>query len=116
MNFRVSHDQAQIENQSCCPLNRTKDQQAQVRRAIRAYFRRHDRRDVGLPANQEISGNLSLLNGLDGGVCSQIRTGLRWQFPANRENILKNREFLSGNREFHCKARKRPFLGRLFFG
>jgi len=103
MNFRVSHDQAQIENQSCCPLNRTKDQQAQVRRAIRAYFRRHDRRDVGLPANQEISGNLSLLNGLDGGVCSQIRTGLRWQFPANREI---NREFRdSGPSEANFVAR-----------
>jgi hypothetical protein len=40
------------------------------------------------------------------------------KFPTqiNRENILKNREFLSGNREFHCKVRKRPFLGRLFFG
>src|SRR3984893_17383778 len=29
------------------------------------------------------------------------------KFPTqiNRENILKNREFLSGNREFHCKVR-----------
>src|SRR5260370_6204020 len=79
---------------------------------------------------------------LDGGVRSQIRTGLRFgnsqltgkltgnfailgphkpislhettvlqrlftKFPTqiNRENILKNREFLSGNREFHlCKV------------
>jgi hypothetical protein len=40
------------------------------------------------------------------------------KFPTqiNRENILKNREFLSGNREFHLQVRKRPFLGRLFFG
>ncbi len=30
------------------------------------------------------------------------------KFPTqiNREGILKNREFLSGNREFHCKVRK----------
>src|SRR5260370_2880962 len=77
---------------------------------------------------------------MDGGGCSQIRTGLRWKFPANREinrefrdsgpqkpisvhettvlqrlftkfptqvnreNILKNREFLSGNREFHLQG------------
>jgi hypothetical protein len=34
------------------------------------------------------------------------------KFPTqiNRENILKNREFLSCNTEFHCKVRKRPFL------
>src|SRR2546421_12576551 len=39
------------------------------------------------------------------------------KFPTqiNRENILKNREFLSGNREFHlCTHCKRPFLARLF--
>jgi hypothetical protein len=40
------------------------------------------------------------------------------KFPTqiNRENILKNREFLSGNREFRLQVRKRPFLPRLFFG
>jgi hypothetical protein len=41
--------------------------------------------------------------GLGGGERSQIRTGLRWQFPANRE---KNREFCdfwaSGD-QFCCK-------------
>src|SRR5258705_7582290 len=38
------------------------------------------------------------------------------KFPTqiNRENILKNREILSGNREFHLFARdKRPFLTHL---
>src|SRR5258708_8209656 len=40
---------------------------------------------------------------LDGGVCSQIRTGLRWQFPANREI---NREFRdSGPSEANFVAR-----------
>jgi hypothetical protein len=40
------------------------------------------------------------------------------KFPTqiNRENILKNREFLNGNREFRLQGGKRPFLGRLFFG
>ena len=38
------------------------------------------------------------------------------KFPTqiNRENILKNTEFLSGNREFHLQGGKRPFLARLF--
>ena len=40
------------------------------------------------------------------------------KFPTqiNRENILKNREFLSGNREFHLQNGKRPFLTHLFGG
>src|SRR5205807_8411798 len=41
------------------------------------------------------------------------------KFPTqiNRENILKNREFLSGNREFHMQgALSVHFSGRLFFG
>jgi len=97
---------------------------------------------AGNPRRKALFGVVSETCGLrrlDGGVCSQIRTRLRWQFPAkgkltgnfailgpqkpislhettvlqrlftkfptqiNRENILKNREFLSGNREFHLQ-------------
>jgi hypothetical protein len=40
------------------------------------------------------------------------------KFPTqiNRENILKNREFLSSNREFHLQGGKRSFLTHLFDG
>jgi hypothetical protein len=34
------------------------------------------------------------------------------EFPTqgNRENILRNREFFHGIREFYCRGSKRPFL------
>jgi hypothetical protein len=40
------------------------------------------------------------------------------KFPTqiNRENILKNREFLSGNREFQLQGGKRPFLAHFSCG
>jgi hypothetical protein len=76
---------------------------------------------------EPVSGGNSLLTGkLTGNLAIQgpqkpislhettVLQRLFKKFPTqiNRENILKNTEFLSGNREFHCKVRKRPFLAR----
>src|ERR1700730_3849612 len=68
---------------------------------------------------EPVSGGNSLLTGkLTGNLaihCPKKPTSLHettvlqrlfTKFPTqiNRENILKNTEFLSGNREFHCKV------------
>src|SRR5258706_10991060 len=62
--------------------------------------RRQDPRRNGLFA---IDDSFRSSGRLDGGVRSQIRTGLRWKFPANREI---NREFRdSGPSEANFVAR-----------
>src|SRR6266481_5117993 len=79
---------------------------------------------VGLAANLRTSGGNSLLTrnfaflGPQKPISLHETTVLQrlfTKFPTqiNRENILKNREILSGNREFHLARDKRPFLTHL---
>jgi hypothetical protein len=58
----------------------------------------------------KITGNIAIL-GPQKPISLQetaVLQRLFTKFPTqiNRENILRNRQFSSGNREFHCKARK----------
>jgi hypothetical protein len=78
-----------------------------------------------LRANSLLTGNFTgnfAILGLGDAIWYQGTAALQpllEQFPTqtNRDNILRNREFLAGNREFYLQKEKskRPFLARLFF-
>ena len=66
----------------------------------------------------KLTGNFTIFGSLEAISVRKtpVPQPLFGKFPTqiNRENILKNREVLSGNGEFHLQGGKCPFLARLF--
>ena len=83
------------------------------------YAVRYERvSNLQFPANREINREFRDSGPSEANFVHEttVLQRLFTKFPTqiNRENILKNREFLSGNREFHCKVVSVHFLHACF--
>jgi hypothetical protein len=75
----------------------------------KCHRRPKERNDTGENTHRNglsgVGAGICGLVGLDGGVRSQIRTGLHWQFPGNREFYREFRDFAAFGGGFLVKSR-----------